>query len=180
MVKTNSNGKDEDRSIPETLGRVLFLYIPVFVILLIVISWIFGIIFSVNILVDLVKALYIAQGKFKFIIALASIIEFGLFISLTFIITLGLYTTILKPFLTEKHIQLSQTLVDFTEKVCRPFLTLVISILAIYILEIATGIIDSLKGANLLNYDEMYCKIIAMVLFAVVAVIIAIIIHLEK
>ena len=178
MVKSNSNGKNKD--ILATIGRVLFVYIPFVVILLFIISWIIGIGFSLIILVDLVNNLCAAQDKFMFIAALASIIEFGLFITMTYIITLGLYTSILNPIIAGRDIQLSQIRTDFIEKVSRPFLITVVSILTIYILEIATEITGLLQGANLLNYDEIYCMVISMVLFAIVAVIIAIIVRLEK
>lgn len=163
----------------KAIGEFLFRHIPVVVLLLIIISWIFGIGFSVKILVDLVKNLWIAQDKFMFIAALASIIEFGLFIAMAYIITLGLYTSILNPIIAGIDIQLSQIRADFIEKVNRPFLSTVVSILTIYILEIATEIISSLNVVNL-NYDEIYWKIMTMILFAIVAVIIAIIIRLEK
>ncbi|MCK4733790.1 MAG: hypothetical protein KAT65_15150 [Methanophagales archaeon] len=183
MVKTNSNEEDKDRGIFGTLVQALFMYIPAAVILVIALFLIFGIIFSVRILLTLlVNTLYIAvyaPDRCAFIVALASVIEFGLFVAMTYIITLGLYSSIIKPFITEKHIELNSILTAFAEKVGRPFLTIVVSILAIYILEIATGIISSMEGPPL-NYDDLYCKMVALVLFAIVAVIISIIIRLEK
>ena len=171
MVKTNSNGENKDGKINEYLGRLLFRYIPFFVILLIIISLFFGIGYSLIFLVDLVKKLCIAQNKFDFIVALASIIEFGLFVLMTYLITLGM-SSMLKPLITEKHIPLTQILVDFGERVSRPFLSLLISILAIHILEIATKIIQS--------FEDLYYNITAMLSFAIVAVIISIIMRLEK
>jgi uncharacterized membrane protein YqhA len=178
MVKSNSF-----RDILGTLGQGLFIWIPLFVILIILISWIFGIIYSVRILFDLVIGLSTAQDKFTFIVALASIIEFGLFVAMAYIITLGLYSSILRPFTTKKTeepLQLGHIHSDFSKKVSTPFLSIVISILVIYILEIATGILVLVAETHIQNCNDIYCKIGAIISLAIVAVIISIIMRLEK
>lgn len=172
MAKNNSNGESRGSSISNCFGVILF-FLPLVVVFTIVILWIVAIIFSIRILIlDLAIKVINAPDKYEFIKALASMIEFGLFIAMTYVITLGLYTSLIKPLIIEKHIDLGQVGKDLTEKVNWPFLGMIISILAIYVLEIATKIIQS--------SDDLHYNIMTMISFAIVAVIISIIMRLEK
>lgn len=174
MTKTNSSAKTEKGDKIGKIGRILFIIFPVFLIFLIELAWIISLIFSIPILVKLVVEIYSAQDHFSFIVALASLIEFGLFISLAYIVSLGLYRSILKPFITEKDIQLDQIRREFTEQVSRPFLSIVISIFAIYMLMIATEIVKLFLTSN-----DVDCGVISLLSIAIVAVIIVIIIRVE-
>ena len=183
MTKSNSSAKKENGDKIGKIGkigRILFIDLPIFVIFVIQLAWFTSFIFSIPILIKLFANIVSAQDHFSFIVALASLIEFGLFMSLLFIVSLGLYKSILKPFLTKntgKDIKLEQIQADLTEQVSRPFFSIIISIFAIYMLMIATEIVKRfLTSAD----ADVHYGVISLLSIAIVAVIISIIMRIEK
>ena len=168
-----------ERSYWEYFGIACFVIIPLFVLLIIIISLIISMVFSIYYVQELVfvELLDFSANKFKYIVDLASLLEFGLFISLIFIITRGLFEVIFAPFLEKGEVDLISIRDDFNEKVKKPFLSIIISIIALYILETATKIVQIYSENAPFSGETMVIRITSLVAFAVVALIISIIIR---
>lgn len=153
----------------EKIGRIAFVHLPVVVIFSVILTLLVSIAFSLYILFLIVSEVFEAADKFAFVTAVASLLEFAFVISMTYLISLKLFLSLIKPRIQQESIILDHVYGDLEE--LKPiFLSIIVSIISLYILEVATIIIKNVEAESL---DKLVILIAVMLSLAIVAAIIS-------
>lgn len=130
-------------------GESFFVALPMFALLVIIISLFVGIILAIAFPFILFFELFFDLStmpfdKYSYIQTITGIIELGLFISLTYIIALGLFDYVVDPIINKRQKLDFDSLGDKINNNLKPlFLSLVITLIVLYIFDTSTNLVRS-------------------------------------
>jgi hypothetical protein len=107
----------------------------------------------------------------SFVKNVAPLIDFALLDSVLIIVAIGIYVIIIMPLKEERRFRLKETTENILQYLGLPFLSMVLSILTVSILEIVAELYILLQSGNKNFDDQIFFRYVVMVLIISVAII---------